>query len=45
MPAEGEFNEAVHLGVRDVTADSWEDPSGLIRLRASKRDRSRLYVG
>ena len=29
MLAEGEFNEAAHLGVQDVTADSWEDPQWL----------------
>ena len=39
MPAEGEFDEAAHLGVRDVTVNSWEDPQWLkIRLRASKTD-------
>ena len=50
VPAEGEFDEAAHLGVRDVMVNSWEDPQWLkIRLRASKTDPFRqgvdIYVG
>ena len=42
VPAEGEFDEAAHLGVQGVTVNSWEDPQWLkIRMKASKTDHFR----